>query len=197
MESITTAVRLSCTVLSFAMRVMLAVMFAIFIALVITRYFFSYSPSWSEEISRFLLVWISMLGAAVLIVYQDHFALHMLVQKLSPRNKLIHSLVVQLVILIVCAVVFYHAIHFAYDSRDVFASGSGMSMFWPKLSVPVGMGLMILFVLVSILDLIRLLGGAEHSIVPPQSLFMDSTFRQQDEVTEENSNSVNQEGGLS
>ncbi|MCX7567959.1 TRAP transporter small permease [Sulfitobacter sp. F26169L] len=190
MENLTAVVRVSCTVFSVLMRVMLAVMFAIFIALVITRYFFSYSPSWSEEVSRFLLVWISMLGAAVLVVYQDHFALHMLVQKLSPKMKLVHSLVVQMVILIVCAVVFYYGIFFAFDARDVFASGSGLSMFWPKLSIPVGMGLMIFYVLVSIVDIIRLLGGAEQSIVPPQTLFMDSTFRQ----TEGEATTSQQEG---
>ncbi len=197
MDIVTSAVRISCTVLSVTMRVMLAVMFVIFIALVVTRYFFSYSPSWSEEVSRFLLVWISMLGASVLVVYQDHFALHMLVQKLSPRLKLIHSLVVQIIILIVCAVVFYHAIHFAYASRDVFASGSGMSMFWPKLSVPVGMGLMIVFALVSIVDIVRLLGGAEQSFLPPQSLFMDNTFRQPDEIKDTGETSAQHESHLS
>ncbi len=184
MDNLTSAIRISCTVLSVIMRVMLAVMFAIFIALVVTRYFFSYSPPWSEEVSRFLLVWISMLGASVLVVYQDHFALHMLVQKLSPRMKLVHSLIVQIVILIVSIVVFYHAILFAYASRDVIAPGSGMSMFWPKLSIPVGMGLMVVFVLVSIVDILRLLSGARQSFLPPQSLFMDSTFRQPDEITD-------------
>lgn len=184
MDKVISATRLVCVVISVAMRVMLAVMFAIFISLVVTRYFFSYSPPWSEEVSRFLLVWISMLGAAVLVLYQDHFALHMLVQKLSPRMKLVHSLVVQIVILIVCGVVFYHAIPFAWSARDVIASGSGMSMFWPKLSVPVGMGLMIVFVLVSILDILRQLGGQAHSMLPPQTILMDSSFRQADEIVD-------------
>lgn len=196
METYTSAIRIACTVLSVAMRVMLAVMFVIFISLVITRYFFSYSPSWSEEISRFLLVWISMLGAAVLVVYQDHFALHMLVQKLSPRAKLLHSLVVQIIILVVTAVVFYHAISFANSARDVIAPGSGMSMFWPKLSIPVGMGLMVLFVMVSIFDTIRLITGAKESFLPPQSLFMDNTFRQVDPIVETEGPAVQPESRL-
>jgi len=40
-DILTHVIRSACTVLSVAMRVMLAVMFAIFIALDITRYFFS------------------------------------------------------------------------------------------------------------------------------------------------------------
>jgi TRAP-type C4-dicarboxylate transport system permease small subunit len=192
MEMFTAAIRITCTVISTVMRIMLAVMFVIFIALVITRYFFSFSPPWSEEISRFLLVWISMLGAAVLVVYQDHFALHMLVQKLPPRLKMIHSLVVQIIVLIVCCVVFYHSIGFAIAARDVVAMGSGLSMFWPKLSIPVGMGLMVVFGMISIFDTIRMLGGARESFLPPQSLFMDSMFRQTDAVVETDAPSLHE-----
>jgi len=123
-----------------------------------------------------------MLGAGVLVVYQDHFALHMLVQKLNPRMNLVHSLVVQVIILVVSGVVFYHAVLFAGAARDVFTPGSCMSMFWPKLSIPVGMGLMVAFVLVSIFDILRLLASAPKSLLPPQSLFMGSTFRQHDEI---------------
>jgi TRAP-type C4-dicarboxylate transport system permease small subunit len=41
-----------------------AAIFAIIIVTVVTRYGFSYVLSWSEEVPRYLLIWVSFLGAA-------------------------------------------------------------------------------------------------------------------------------------
>ena len=44
-----------------------AAIFAIVIVTVVTRYGFDYVLSWSEEVPRYLLIWISFLGAAAWI----------------------------------------------------------------------------------------------------------------------------------
>ena len=45
-----------------AMGVMLALIFV----QVITRYFFGFTFDWSEELSRFLFVWVVLLGSALI-----------------------------------------------------------------------------------------------------------------------------------
>lgn len=48
--------------------------FAIIVFTVISRYGFNFVLSWSEEVPRYLLIWISFLGAALCVDLKDHIA---------------------------------------------------------------------------------------------------------------------------
>lgn len=50
---------------------------------VISRYIFSSPSSWTEELARFLLIWISLLGAAYAFRSGMHLALDVLPRKLE------------------------------------------------------------------------------------------------------------------
>ena len=54
---------------------------------VFTRYILSNQASWSEELARFLLIWIGILGAAYASGQQMHLAIDLLSTKLNERNK--------------------------------------------------------------------------------------------------------------
>ena len=60
-----------------AMSVMLIVIFA----QVVTRYFFGYTPEWSEELARFLFVWVVFLGSALIMGEGGHLAVQFLPDK--------------------------------------------------------------------------------------------------------------------
>ena len=47
--------------------------FAVVLSQVLMRYVFSRPNPWSEEVSRFCLVWLSMIGAALAAEYKSHF----------------------------------------------------------------------------------------------------------------------------
>ena len=51
---------------------------------VITRYAFGSQADWSEELARFLLIWIGMLGAAYASGQKLHLAIDLLAPKLTP-----------------------------------------------------------------------------------------------------------------
>lgn len=53
---------------------------------VISRYVFSSPSSWTEEIARFLMIWIGLLGAAYAFRTGVHLGLDILPQKLSGRS---------------------------------------------------------------------------------------------------------------
>jgi TRAP-type C4-dicarboxylate transport system permease small subunit len=57
-----------------AMVVMLAVIFM----QVITRYIFGFSFEWSEELARFLFVWVVFLGSALIMGEEGHLAVELL-----------------------------------------------------------------------------------------------------------------------
>jgi TRAP-type C4-dicarboxylate transport system permease small subunit len=54
---------------------------------VFTRYAIGSQADWSEELARFLLIWIGMLGAAYASGQHKHLAIDLLFPKLSPDNQ--------------------------------------------------------------------------------------------------------------
>lgn len=78
-------------VTSTAKWLMLALTAAIFVIIcfaVFSRYVLNYVPSWSEEVPRYLLVWITYLGAALAVNYQEHISLDVFFNLLPERARL-------------------------------------------------------------------------------------------------------------
>lgn len=63
----------------------MCVMLAIIFAQVVTRYLFNYTPDWSEELARFLFVWVVFLGSALIMGEGGHLAVQMLPEKFKGR----------------------------------------------------------------------------------------------------------------
>ena len=61
---------------------LLAMTFVVF-GQVIARYVLQTPLSWSEELARFMLIWLSMLSAAYGFKTKSHFALKLLVSRFS------------------------------------------------------------------------------------------------------------------
>jgi TRAP-type C4-dicarboxylate transport system permease small subunit len=53
---------------------------------VISRYVFSSPSSWTEEVARFLMIWIGLLGAAYAFRTRAHLGLDLLPKKLTGRS---------------------------------------------------------------------------------------------------------------
>lgn len=66
---------------------------------VFTRYALGSQASWSEELARFLLIWIGILGAAYAAGQRMHLAIDLLSPKLSPANQKIHFLLIKYLII--------------------------------------------------------------------------------------------------
>ena len=75
---------------------------------VVARYVFEAPLSWSEELARFLLLWLSMLSGAYAFKIKSHFALQFMVN-IAPKNiqKIISIFVAFVVILFLSSFVFY------------------------------------------------------------------------------------------
>lgn len=66
---------------------------------VVTRYVFSNQAGWTEELARFLLIWIGILGAAYASGKNMHLAIDLLKPGLSPVNQLRLSTFIHLLII--------------------------------------------------------------------------------------------------
>ena len=54
---------------------------------VFTRYVLGSQASWSEELARFLLIWIGLLGTAYVSGKKMHLAIDLLSEKLNPAGQ--------------------------------------------------------------------------------------------------------------
>jgi TRAP-type C4-dicarboxylate transport system permease small subunit len=138
---------------------MLATMTVVIAALVLSRNLLGFSFPWSEELTRFLLVWLSMLGAAVLLRRDDHISLNLLQDRLAPRSRLILDLALRLLVLAFLLILVQQSWTAALARQVTHAPALGISLFWPYLAIPVAALLMILATLVNLwADLLRLTG---------------------------------------
>ena len=66
---------------------------------VLMRYLFAYPNPWSEEVSRFCFVWVSLLGASLAVENRAHFGFDQVTRKLDPRMKRVVETGAELVVL--------------------------------------------------------------------------------------------------
>lgn len=99
---------------------------------VFTRYVLDSQSSWTDELARFLLIWLSILGAAYASGKNLHIAIDLLPQYLNDRNKKILDItILSIILLFVISVFWIGGIRYVYISF-VFGQTS------PALGLPIG-----------------------------------------------------------
>ena len=88
-----------CEVLKAAIAVCLATMVVLVFSNVVLRYVFNSGIAISEELSRWLLVWLTFLGAIVALRRHAHLGVDTLVRALPPRGRFICFVVSYLLML--------------------------------------------------------------------------------------------------
>jgi TRAP-type C4-dicarboxylate transport system permease small subunit len=145
-----------CKFISYLIAAMLAVMVVLVFGNVFMRYAFNSGFTVSEELSRWLFVWLTFLGAVVALRSNGHLGTDMLVGKLGPMGKRI-CMGLSLLLMLFCVWLIFKG---SYDQAVVnWTSTSAVmevSMSWFYAS---GMAFSILASLVLLSDLWRLLSG--------------------------------------
>lgn len=87
--------------------IMLSIMVIMVFGNVVLRYGFNDGIISSEELSRYLFIWITFLGAIVTMRENAHLGLDTLVRKLSLRGKKVAFAISNVLMLGCCALMFY------------------------------------------------------------------------------------------
>ncbi len=110
------------------MAVALAVMVALVFGNVVLRYIFNSSITVSEEVSRWLFVWITFMGAVVALREHTHLGTDALVSRLPPLGKKICFALAHLTMLYVCYLVFKGSLEQTKINMDVLAPTTQLPM---------------------------------------------------------------------
>lgn len=91
------------------LEVFLVVIFAILVidvlGQVFSRYILNTSFAFTEELARFCLIWLSILGAAYLNSKREHLSMDFLYQKFSENNKKKALFIIEILIILFALVV--------------------------------------------------------------------------------------------
>jgi TRAP-type C4-dicarboxylate transport system permease small subunit len=132
-------------------------MFSSLFLQVISRYCFGSPLSWPEEVTMFLMAWMSFLGASVALRGWGHIGVDFFLKKFSGRIYVCLQLLVHLIILIFALFLFVEGCIYVAKSGNFVSDGLRISMAYPRLSMPIGGSLMTLHSIVFILgDLLQL-----------------------------------------
>lgn len=135
--------------LEVAVCTILVALVAVTFSQVVFRYVLQASLSWSEELARFLLMWLAALSTAYAMKTGAHFALHFVVDRAPPAMGRLIGSAVALVASAFLAVFAYQSLRFAIEVHDMLAPATRMSMAVPYSSAFVGSTLTLYYVLVN------------------------------------------------
>jgi len=153
-------------VVKWVMIIMTCVIFFITTFTVFTRYLINYVPSWSEEIPRYLLVWITYLGAALAIKYKEHISLDVFFNLLPLKARQVGHLFLNGLIAIVAVIMVVYGIGLVNHFGDDKMESIPLTNFWLYLVMPISGTLMLLYLAQDTWKRIRGLGKAEEASSP-------------------------------
>ena len=158
-----------CQLISYLIAALLAVMVVLVFGNVFMRYAFNSGFSISEELSRWLFVWMTFLGAVAALRSNAHLGTDMLVGKLGPLGKKI-CMGLSLLLMLYCLWLLFKG---SYDQSvinwDTTSAVMEVSMSWFYVS---GMVFAVLSAPILLGDLWRLLSGQiddDHLVLMQES----------------------------
>jgi TRAP-type C4-dicarboxylate transport system permease small subunit len=117
---------------------MMAAMVAMVFANVVSRYVWNYSFIWAEELSQYLMVWITFLGAGLALREGRHVAVELLQDRLPLRTRRgTRHLVAALIIVFLAALVVL-GFQFAAFAWEQETPVMNIPLGIPYLAVPLG-----------------------------------------------------------
>jgi TRAP-type C4-dicarboxylate transport system permease small subunit len=124
---------------------MMIVMASAVVIQVVSRYILNRPTSWSEELARYLFVWITFLGSAVVIRKRRHVDVSVLTDRLPPRAAWVVYLIADAAMLFLLGTLTWAGIGMAVVAHRQLSAAMDLPMSIAYAAMPIGTGLMFIF----------------------------------------------------
>ncbi|MDR3176667.1 MAG: TRAP transporter small permease [Desulfovibrio sp.] len=149
-------------ILSVAVSAIIGLMMLWVFAQVVTRYVFNYTPSFGEELARYMFVWVVFLSLPIVAKKGGHMAIEMITVRLKGAALRRVNLIADAFTLVFLGIMVWHGIGMVMRASYQTSPALQISMSWVYLAIPLGCGIMLLNVLQHFLSLLRT-GAADQS----------------------------------
>ena len=107
---------------------------------VVFRYILRMPLSWTEELSRYLMIWSASLAVSIGIKENGHVGLTILVD--TAKSKIVRTIyetIIFLITMIFLVIMIYYSIQMVIEAKWQISQGLGITMVLPTLAIPVSM----------------------------------------------------------
>lgn len=126
---------------------LLALMTAAIFYQVILRYVFQSANIWAEEFARYAFIWVVLLGSAGALRRFQHIRIDFLIEALPPGIQHCVNLVNHVLMAVFLVVLGMYGLDIASRTGNQISAGMGIPMSYMYMSIPIGSGFMLLFLL--------------------------------------------------
>ena len=125
-----------------ALILLLGAMSCIVFANVSLRYLTNYSIPWAEEVARYMMVWMTFIGAGLTLRYGGHVAITNLMETMSPQAQRILRAVIALSLFAFFAVMIWVGYNYAMRMRFQLTPATRIPFSYVYAAIPVGFALL-------------------------------------------------------
>jgi C4-dicarboxylate transporter DctQ subunit len=119
---------------------------------VVLRYIFQDANIWAEEFARYAFVWVVLLSSASAIRRFQHIRIDFLVAALPEKIRNVFNLSNNVLMLGFLVVLIHYGLDISSRTGNQISAGLGIPMSVMYLSIPVGCGFMLFFLIENILN---------------------------------------------
>ena len=123
---------------------LLSMMVLIVFTNVVSRYYLHASLAWSEEVARFMLVWLVFIGSFLAYIHDEHLGLDILVTKFPPNVRKVVAIGTNLLVILALYAVMEGGYLLMRDNFDWLSSAAEIPQGYVYFIVPFTCGLMLL-----------------------------------------------------
>ena len=122
------------------------------------------STPWTEEIAKYLLIWLTFLGAPVVFRRNEHLMVDLLYVRYSPKVRWISRLIFDVFIIafMVYLTIFGYELCVHPSTLKFVSPASGLPRVYIYAALPLGSALMLIYVLYDIWHTIQIMRGNEE-----------------------------------
>jgi len=119
---------------------------------VICRYVFHNPLSWPEEVTMFLMAWMTFIGSAIAVRHWGHIGVDVVINRLQGSKRWTLLFSIRILVLIFVLFLLYEGSLFALRSVNMVSDGMRISMLYPRLAMPIGAAIMLLHLVALMLE---------------------------------------------
>lgn len=128
----------ACAVVALMLTMVGAILLGVFF-----RYALNSALPWPEELARFAMAWLTMLGAGLVVRYGGHIAVTFVVDRLGDRSKRVVRWFGRAVVVLFLALLLWFGADMTERAGRQRSAALEWSMSVPNLAMPVGAALML------------------------------------------------------
>lgn len=133
---------------AYPFRILIGFLLLIIVAITIVQVFYRFafnSPlTWSDELARFLFIWMVFIGAAIVSYDDKHLGVEILQEKMSHKTKFITSLIMRVVILFALIVTAFSSVELVQIAHSQSSGALEIPYSYWRVSATVGSVLMVI-----------------------------------------------------